>query len=165
MSSLTFGDRTSSSSSSSFDESLSAQDGPQLDPTTEPWFPATESDWDMMMNCNFDLPFNPLFFWDPSLAMDPCLQSSTLHLEPEPCTYETLISSTEGIRDCLNKVLADLGHMQSDYQTKLKQMAMFVVLVRLRYVLLTNKGKSKRPPERSRFCARTSTQQRSGVNS
>jgi hypothetical protein len=48
--------------------------------------------------------------------------------------------------------------MHSDYQTKIKELERFVVLVRLRYALLTNKG-------RSRFCARTSMQQRSGVNS
>ena len=94
---------------------------------------------------------------NPSLA-DPSLQSSTLQLEPEPCTYETLVSSTEGIRDSLKKALADLGEVQSDYQMDIKELKRFVVLVRLRYALLTNKG-------RSRFCARTSMQQRSGVNS
>jgi hypothetical protein len=118
-----------------------------------------------MINCNFDFPFDPLFCWDPSLAIDLCLQSSTLQLEPELCTYETLVSSTKGIRDSLNKILADLRDMQSDYQTKIKQMTRFVVLVRLQYALLTNKGKSKRPTERSRFCARTLMQQRSGISS
>jgi hypothetical protein len=97
--------------------------------------------------------------------MDLSLQSSTLHLEPEPCTYETLVSLTERIRDSLEKVLADLGEMQSDYQMNIKELKRFVVLVRLRYALLTNKGKSKTPNERSRFCAGTSMQQRSGVNS
>jgi hypothetical protein len=157
----------SSSSSSLFNERLSTQDSLHLDQTTEPWFPGTEADWDMMMNCTFDFPFDPLSFWDPSLTTNPCYPPpSSVHLELEPqCTYETPIASStdsiHAIRDSLNEVLTDLGDLQSDYQAKIKQMARFVVLVGFRYALLTNKGRSKRPTKRLRFCARTSTQQRS----
>ena len=37
------------------------------------------------------------------IAMDLCLQSSTLHLESESCTYETLVSPTEGC-NCVGSV-------------------------------------------------------------
>jgi hypothetical protein len=150
---------------SDFEAMTSTQDGPHLDPTTEPCFPTTESEWDMMMNCKFDLPFDPLFFWDPSLAMDPCLQSLTLHLEPEPCTYETLVSSTEEIRDRLNKVLADLGDMKSDYQVNIGLITRPVELVVFDTTANRRKGKLKRLTKRPRFCARTLMPQSCDANS
>jgi len=84
-------------------------------------------------------------------------RTGTMHL--------TLVSPTEGIRDSLNKVLADLGDMKSDYQAKIEQITRSVVLVVFDTTANRRKGKLKRLTKRPRFCARTLLPQSCGANS